>query len=111
MTRLPMITSLVAALALSTLAQEADAGARRSRPLKTAQTTCWTEDAAVIDCAGTGQDGELRRGEPRSYQDNGDGTIRDKRTALTWEKLSDDGSIHDQATSTRGTGCSRESTI
>jgi len=50
----------------------------------------------VIDCAGKGQDGELRRGEPRAYQDNGDGTIRDKRTALTWEKLSDDDSIHDQ---------------
>ena len=96
MTRLPMITSLVAALALSTLAQEAEGGARRSRPVRTGQTTCWDTAGTVIDCTGTGQDGELRRGEPRSYQDNGDGTIRDKRTALTWEKLSDDGSIHDQ---------------
>ena len=49
----------------------------------------------MIDCTGTGVDGDLRRGEPRAYQDNGDGTIRDKRTALMWEKLSDDGSIHD----------------
>ena len=96
MIRRSMIAPLVAVLALTTLAREADAGARRSRPLKTAQTTCWNEDAAVIDCAGTGQDGELRRGEPRSYQDNGDGTIRDKRTALTWEKNSDDDSIHDK---------------
>ena len=96
MTRLQMITSLVTALSLSTLVQEADAGARRSRPVRTGQTTCWDTAGTVIDCTGTGQDGELRRGEPRSYQDNGDGTIRDKRTALTWEKLSDDGSIHDQ---------------
>ena len=36
------------------------------------------------------------RGEPRSYVDLGDGTIRDKRAGLTWEKLSDDGSIHDK---------------
>jgi len=90
-----MIAPLVTALVLSTLVQEADAGARRSRPVRTGQTTCWDAAGNVIDCAGTGQDGELRRGEPRSYQDNGDGTIRDKRTALTWEKLSDDGSIHD----------------
>ena len=96
MIRRSMIAPLVAVLALTTLAREADAGARRSRPLKTGQTTCWNEGAPVIDCAGTGQDGELRRGEPRSYQDNGDGTIRDKRTALTWEKNSDDDSIHDQ---------------
>src|SRR5690606_30778572 len=30
------------------------------------------------------------------YVDNGDGTITDTRTGLMWEKLSDDGSIHDQ---------------
>ena len=40
MTRLPMILALVAALALSALAQEAEAGARRSRPVRTGQTTC-----------------------------------------------------------------------
>ena len=50
----------------------------------------------VIACAGTGQDGDLQRGEPRNQMDLGDGTIRDKRTALTWEKLSDDGTIHDK---------------
>lgn len=31
----------------------------------------------------------------RNYTDNGDGTITDNRTGLMWEKLSDDGSIHD----------------
>jgi hypothetical protein len=30
-----------------------------------------------------------------AWTDNGDGTITDRRTTLTWEKLSDDGSIHD----------------
>ena len=96
MIRRSMIAPLVAVLALTTLAREADAGARRSRPLKTGQTTCWNEGVPVIDCTGTGQDGELRRGEPRAYRDNGDGTIRDQRTALTWEKHSDDDSIHDK---------------
>ena len=51
-----------------------------------------------MPCAGTAQDGGLRRGVPRAYQDQGDGTVRDKRTALTWEKLSDDGSVHDKDT-------------
>jgi hypothetical protein len=76
--------------------RSASAGARRSRPVKTGQTTCWNASGTAIDCAGTGEDGDLQRGEPRAYQDNGDGTIRDKRSALTWEKLSNDGSIHDK---------------
>ncbi len=95
MWRIP-IAILAALLALIVHAPEADAGARRSRPLRTGQAGCWNVAGATIACAGTGQDGELRRGEPRAYQDDGDGTIRDKRTALTWEKLSDDGSIHDK---------------
>ena len=86
---------LAAILVLTALAAEADAGARRSRPLKTGQTQCWNDDGVLIACAGTGMDGELRRGEPRAYLVNGDGTIRDQRTALTWEKLSNDSTIHD----------------
>jgi hypothetical protein len=31
-----------------------------------------------------------------TFTDNGDGTITDSRTSLMWEKLSDDGSIHDR---------------
>src|SRR5262249_49338430 len=42
-----------------------------------------------------GQDGAVRAGIARSYTDNGDGTITDNVTRLMWEKLSDDGSIHD----------------
>lgn len=89
-----MIATLVAALIL--LASQAEAGSRKSRPLKTGQTTCWSSAGTVIPCDGTGQDGDLRRGVGRAYRDNGDGTIRDLRTALMWEKLSDDGSIHDK---------------
>jgi hypothetical protein len=62
---------------------------------KTGQTTCWDSSGAQIACAGTGQDGDLQAGAPRSYTDNGDGTITDNVTGLMWEKLVADGSsIH-----------------
>ena len=83
MIRLSILGPLVTVLTLTAFVQEADAGARRSRPVRTGQTTCWDTAGTVIDCAGTGVDGDLRRGEPRAYQDNGDGTTRDKRTART----------------------------
>jgi hypothetical protein len=96
MIRLPLLVPLLAAVGLLVAtAHDADAGARRSRPLKTGQITCWDSDGIVISCARTGQDGDLRRGENRAYLDKGDGTIRDLRTALMWEKLSDDLTIHD----------------
>lgn len=60
------------------------------------QTTCWSTTGWVIPCAGTGQDGEIRAGALLAYVDNGDGTITDQNTGLTWEKLSNDDSIHDQ---------------
>jgi hypothetical protein len=61
----------------------------------TGQTTCWDASGTVIQCAGTGQDGDLRKGAPLAYVDNGNGTITDKDTGLVWEKLSMDGSVHD----------------
>jgi hypothetical protein len=66
----------------------------------TKQTTCWdpqdtTNPVTVIDCPGSGQDGEYQAGVEPLFQDNGDGTITDKRTTLMWEKLSNDTSIHD----------------
>ena len=73
-------------------------GASSGRLLKTGQTLCYNEAGAVIACAGTGQDGEFQKGLARSYTDNGDGTITDNKTGLMWEKLSDDGSIHDKDT-------------
>lgn len=54
---------------------------------KTGQTTCYTQAGAVTDCAGTGQDGEYQKGitwpDPR-FSNNGDGTITDKLSGLTW---------------------------
>jgi len=67
--------------------------------LATGQTNCWDSSGAMIDCASTGQDGELQAGAARSYTDNGDGTITDNTTGLMWEKLTDDGTIHDVDTS------------
>lgn len=67
-----------------------------AQPLETGQTICFDAVGGVISCAGSGQDGELQRGVTRQYTDNGNGTISDDKTGLTWEKLSDDGSIHDQ---------------
>src|SRR5262249_21340508 len=44
---------------------------------------------------GSGDDGDLQRGEERSYTDNGDGTLTDLKTGLTWEMKDDSGGIHD----------------
>ena len=66
------------------------------RPLQTGQTGCWDSAGSPIACAGTGQDGDLQPGLSRAWQDNGNGTVTDLRSGLTWEKLSDDGSIHDK---------------
>ncbi|MFM8409301.1 MAG: DUF1566 domain-containing protein [Alphaproteobacteria bacterium] len=62
----------------------------------TAQLSCWDVNGNPIACAGTGQDGDVRAGAAQSFVDNGDGTITDLNTRLTWEKLSDDGSVHDK---------------
>lgn len=62
----------------------------------TGQTTCWDAGGAAIPCAGTGHDGEVQAGATLSYVDNADGTITDVNTGLVWEKLSDDGSVHDK---------------
>jgi hypothetical protein len=71
-------------------------GGAPAQLLRTGQTTCWDATGVVVPCAGTQMDGELQRGTTRSYVDNGDGTITDLRTGLMWEKLSDDGSVHDK---------------
>ena len=66
-----------------------------AKPLQTGQVRCWNADGVEVPCAGTGQDGELQKGVPRSLVDNGDGTLTDSATGLMWEKLSRDGSLHD----------------
>lgn len=64
----------------------------------TGQTTCWSDsiNGVVVACAGTQQDGAFRAGATPSYQDDGDGTVTDRNTGLTWEKLDDAGGLHDK---------------
>jgi hypothetical protein len=64
-------------------------------PPVTGQVTCYDADGAEVECAGTGQDGELQQGLARTFTDHGDGTITDEATGLMWEQLTHDGSIHD----------------
>jgi hypothetical protein len=65
------------------------------RVLVTGQTECSDEESDVIPCEGTGQDGELRKGAPRAFIDNGDGTVTDRATGLQWELFDDGGGLHD----------------
>ena len=54
---------------------------------KTGQTICYGEFNS-INCAATGQDGELQKGasvSPR-FTDNADGTVKDNLTGLIWLK-------------------------
>jgi hypothetical protein len=63
----------------------------------TGQTTCWNTAGTAIPCAGTGHDGDIQAGATLAYAvDNLNGTITDTNTGLMWEKLSDDGTIHDK---------------
>jgi hypothetical protein len=74
----------------------ANCQASNSRIPRTGQTTCTNDAGTVIACAGSGRDGEFQAGDAPSFTDNGNGTITDNITGLMWEKLSDDGSIHDK---------------
>ena len=65
----------------------------------TGQTTCF-DSAGAIPCAGTGEDGEVRAGARLRYRDQGNGTILDLNTGLTWEKKSDDEAIDDNDNTT-----------
>jgi hypothetical protein len=68
--------------------------------LRTGQTEC-DQGAGTLKkvCPGSppGQDGAVQAGVALSYTDNGDGTITDNATGLTWEKQSSDGTIHDES--------------
>lgn len=61
-----------------------------SRLPDTGQTNCYDTDGFVINCAGTGQDGEYSI-NPMSFTDNGNGTVRDNVTALIWQQQTDFG--------------------
>ena len=54
---------------------------------RTGQTLCFNGAGAEIPCAGTGQDGDIQAGIewPSSrFTNNGDETITDNLTGLTW---------------------------
>ena len=77
-----MLALFVVLLPVAVLAGEVDLP-------KTGQTTCYDSSGNVIDCADTGQDGDVQAGvewpEPR-FENNGDGTITDNLTGLIWLK-------------------------
>ncbi len=62
-------------------------GAGRINIPRTGQTACYNSNGSIIDCSGTGQDGHIQAGiawpVPR-FTDNGNGTLTDNLTGLTW---------------------------
>jgi hypothetical protein len=55
---------------------------------QTGQTSCWDENGSQINCAGTGQDGELRAGAPwpnPRFTVQGD-CVTDNLTGLMWPR-------------------------
>lgn len=72
------------------------AGTPSSPVPDTGQTTCYNSHGQVTACAGSGQDGAYSSAQP-GYTDNGDGTVTDNVTGLTWQQSADlngDGSIN-----------------
>ena len=68
-------------------------GMGQARPWRTGKTRCFDPvSGAQIDCAGTGQDGELKKGvawpDPR-FTDLGTGVVMDNLTGLWWAKSGD----------------------
>jgi hypothetical protein len=56
------------------------------RTITTGQTVCYDAAGSSISCTGTGQDGEIQAGLAFDYTDNGDGTVTDNNTGLTWQQ-------------------------
>ena len=94
----PALQSCVAAHTTAVAAALMSGGTCGSGGLpETGQQQCDQGAGTLGACPGSpsGQDGAELAGAPRSYTDNGDGTVTDNVTGLMWEKLSLDGSIHD----------------
>ncbi len=71
------------------MAQEHPAEVRVPR---TGQDKCWDTHGHEVPCHRSGQDGEIKAGEPSPdprFTDNGDGTVTDNLTALIWLKDAD----------------------
>ncbi len=60
---------------------------------QTGQTSCWDSfGTPILDCSGTGQDGNLQAGVPAPtphFTDNMDETFTDNRSGLTWLENAD----------------------
>ncbi len=56
---------------------------------ETGQTSCYDTAGTVINCAGTGQDGEFNI-NPMSFTNNGNGTVTDNVTGLIWQQSDDE---------------------
>ncbi len=73
---------------------------------RTGQTSCYDSAGTVINCAGTGQDGELQKGvawpDPQ-FTDHGDNTTTDNLTGLMWAKNANLMVTRDSAFDTDGT--------
>lgn len=58
---------------------------------RTGQRRCWDSAGNMVECAGTGQDGDLLRGtpwpEPRFFVEGGG--VRDRLTGLLWTRSAD----------------------
>ncbi|MEO8601406.1 MAG: DUF1566 domain-containing protein [bacterium] len=74
----------------------ADAPSSTPGLLATGATACLLPYEGFVPCPRgfPNQDGGVRAGFAAQHRDNHDGTITDAVSGLTWEKLSDDGSIH-----------------
>lgn len=83
-----MTRRVVFLLPILVLLAEADAHTSASPPPRTGQTTC-SSASSEVPCLGSGQDGDTLAGVawpvPR-FVDNGDQTISDRLTGLTWTR-------------------------
>jgi hypothetical protein len=65
---------------------------------ETGQTRSYEADKndGVAGAVPVPDDGAIRAGRPLDYRSNGDGTVTDVNTGLTWEEKTDDNGLHDQ---------------
>jgi hypothetical protein len=88
-----------------------------SQPLKTGQTECYGSGGKIMDCRGTGQDGEYQTGQAMDYTVIGE-TVIDNSTGLMWKKCSQglrgddcrDGSAYTYTFEDAITRCERDTT-
>lgn len=79
----------------------------------TGQLTPYTADKkdGITGPVTVPDDGTVRAGAVLSYTDNGDGTITDNNTGLTWEKKGDNGGLHDKDNGYYWSGMGSQETI